>query len=250
VETPLLNRLLRLAGQAMTLAVFGACAIALFGTNPVFAATTAGDPAALLKLQVRHFVSQTVVVPEGGRYELTVGEVDSRLRLAPCNEVRTYLPANAKLWGKSRIGLRCVNGPARWNVYLPVTVHIYGKALVAAAPLVAGHVLTQADLKLAEINLSEESQLAMTIPGMALGRTLSRPVAAGEGLRPTSLKARQWFARGDTVSIRAVGSGFAAVGRGEALTAGLEGQAARVRTESGKVISGKAVAEQQLEIAL
>jgi flagella basal body P-ring formation protein FlgA len=250
VETPLLNRLLRLAGQAATLAVFGACAMALFGSNPVFAATASGDPAALLKLQVRHFVSQTVVVPDGGRYELAMGDVDARLRLAPCNEVRAYLPANAKLWGKSRIGVRCVNGTAKWNVYLPVTVHIYGKALVAAAPLAAGHVLTQADLKVAEINLTEESQPALTIPGMAVGRTLSRPVAAGQGLRQASLRARQWFAIGDSVSIRAVGNGFAAVGRGEALTAGLEGQAAKVRTESGKVVSGRPVAEQQLEIAL
>jgi flagella basal body P-ring formation protein FlgA len=39
-------------------------------------------------------------------------------------------------------------------------------------------------------------------------------------------------------------------GAGEALTAGLEGMPARVRTESGRVISGMPVAERQLELAL
>jgi flagella basal body P-ring formation protein FlgA len=238
--TLLISRLLRLA--VLTLAVLGVC-------NTAFAAPPA-EAGSLLQLQARQFATRNVVAPEGGRFELVMGDVDARLRLAPCNEVQPYLPSGVKLWGKSRIGLRCVNGAIKWNVYLPVTVHIYGKALVATTPLSAGHVLDQADLKLAEINLTEDPQPALTIAGMAVGRTLARPLAAGQALRQHSMKARQWFNIGDSVAIHAVGSGFAASGRGEALTKGMEGQAARVRTESGRVVSGMPVAEQQLEIAL
>jgi flagella basal body P-ring formation protein FlgA len=172
------------------------------------------------------------------------------LKLAPCEQVQVFLPNGSKLWGKSRVGLRCVQGVTRWNVYLPVTVNVYGRALVAVSPLAFGHVLTQADLREADVNLSEDSQQALAIPAMVIGRTLARPLVAGQSLRQGSLKARQWFAAGDSVQIRAVGEGFAAIGRGEAITAGMEGQAARVRTENGRVVSGMPVAQQQLEIAL
>jgi Tfp pilus assembly protein PilN len=46
------------------------------------------------------------------------------------------------LWGKSRIGLRCTQGRTPWNVYLPIVVKVWGRALVvpagAAAASVAG----------------------------------------------------------------------------------------------------------------
>src|SRR5690606_4127511 len=50
---------------------------------------------------------------EGGaplRTEVEVGSLDRRLRLAPCDEVEAFMPRGARLWGRSRIGLRCVEG--------------------------------------------------------------------------------------------------------------------------------------------
>jgi flagella basal body P-ring formation protein FlgA len=217
------------------------------GATPAAHATTLSEP---LLQQVRQFVADTAAVPAEWRMELVLGELDSRLKLAPCEQVQVFLPNGSKLWGKSRVGLRCVQGITRWNVYLPVTVNVYGRALVAVSPLPFGHVLTQADLREADVNLSEDPQQALAIPAMVIGRTLARPMVAGQSLRQGSLKARQWFAAGDSVQIRAVGEGFAAIGRGEAITAGMEGQAARVRTENGRVVSGMPVAQHQLEIAL
>ena len=65
------------------------------------------------------------------RVEVLVGQLDPRLRLAPCERIEPYLPPNTRLWGKSRIGLRCAQGPSHWNVFLPITVKAYGRALVA-----------------------------------------------------------------------------------------------------------------------
>ena len=75
-------------------------------------------------------------------------------------------------------------------------------------------------------------------------------MSPGQSLRQNDLKARVWFAAGDTVQIRAVGSGFAVGGEGQALGPGLEGQAARVRTESGRIVVGLPVSERQLEVSL
>jgi len=80
-------------------------------------------------------------VPTAGvsRVEVVVGQLDQRLRLAPCQRVEPYLPPNARLWGKSRIGLRCAQGTSNWNVYLPITIKAYGRALVATIISSAQH---------------------------------------------------------------------------------------------------------------
>ena len=64
------------------------------------------------------------------RVEVVVGQLDPRLHLAPCERIEPYLPPNVRLWGKSRIGLRCTQGRTAWNVYLPIIVKVWGRALV------------------------------------------------------------------------------------------------------------------------
>jgi len=184
------------------------------------------------------------------RVDVQVGRLDARLRLAPCQRVEPYLPAGTRLWGKSRIGLRCAQGPTPWNVYLPITVKVYGSALVATAPLRPGAVVTEADVIQAEVDLAEDASVAMTDAKLAIGRTLARAVSPGQSLRQAHLKARQWFAVGETVQVLALGAGFSVAGVGQALTPGTEGQPARVRTESGRVLTGVAVGAGRMEMAL
>jgi flagella basal body P-ring formation protein FlgA len=185
------------------------------------------------------------------RHEVVAGQLDPRLRLTPCDDVQPYLPNGTRLWGKARVGLRCVKGVTHWNVYLPLTVNVYGAGLVSRAALPAGHVLAAEDFHQAEVNLAEDLyQPAITDANVLLGRTLAKAVAPGQSLRPASLRPRQWFAAGDKVRIRVAGSGFAVAGAGEAVTAGMEGQPARVRTDNGRVVSGLPVADRLLEIAL
>jgi flagella basal body P-ring formation protein FlgA len=185
------------------------------------------------------------------RHDVVAGPLDPRLRLSPCEDVQPYLPNGTRLWGKARVGLRCVKGVTHWNVYLPLTVNVYGPGLVSRAALPAGHVLAAEDFHQAEVNLADNLyEPAITDASVLLGRTLAKAVAPGQSLRAASLKPRQWFTAGDKVRIRVAGSGFAVAGAGEAVTAGMEGQPARVRTDSGRVVSGLPVADRLLEIAL
>jgi len=172
------------------------------------------------------------------------------LRLAPCQRVEPYLPANTRLWGKSRIGLRCTLGPTAWNVYLPITIKVYGRALVSTSPLAAGSVITAADVIQAEVDLAEDTSVAVADESLAVGRTLARSLSPGQSLRQSHLKLRQWFAAGETVKVVAMGSGFSVAGEGQAITPGIEGQPARVRTESGRVLTGVPVGEHRMELAL
>lgn len=214
------------------------------------AALARAESGGALEQRVRDFARQGAVAEPGLRIEVEVGELDARLRLAPCEHIEPYLPAAARLWGRTRVGLRCLRGAKRWNVFLPVTVHVYGQALVAAAALPAGHVLDGTELALAEVDLADAGGGAIAEPRLAVGRTLARPLARGQGLREPHLRARQWFAIGDTVKVVARGKGFSVAGEAQAVTRGLEGQIARVRTDSGRVLAGWPVGERRLEVRL
>jgi flagellar basal body P-ring formation protein FlgA len=186
----------------------------------------------------------------GLRVEVRVGQLEPRLKLAPCANVQPYLPAGMKLWGPARIGLRCVDANVRWNVFLPITVDVYGPGIVAAVSLPTGAVLGAADVKAATVNLSAMPSAAPASADLVIGRALSKPLAAGDTLREADLRARQWFAAGDSVRIVAGGNGWRIHGEGQALNPGLEGQTVRVRTESGRIVSGVAAGDRMVEVPL
>jgi flagella basal body P-ring formation protein FlgA len=111
-------------------------------------------------------------------------------------------------------------------------------------------VLADADLIQAEVDLAEDTSTAVADPQLAVGRTLARAINAGQSVRQAHLRPRQWFAAGETVQVMAIGSGFSVAGEGQALTPGIEGQPARVRTESGRVLTGMPVGEHRIDISL
>lgn len=184
------------------------------------------------------------------RVEVQVGQLDPRLKLAPCTQIQPYVPTGSALWGRTRIGLRCVQGEKPWNVFLPITVKVMAPALVVAAILPAGHVLTEADLIQAEVDLAENTSEAVLETGLATGRSLTRAMAPGQSLRQFHLKPRQWFAAGDVVKVVAIGPGYRVASQGEAQTAGLEGQVARIKMESGRTLTGMPVADRLVELPL
>jgi flagella basal body P-ring formation protein FlgA len=184
------------------------------------------------------------------RIEVEVGQLDPRLKLAPCQRIEPYLPPGLPVWGRTRVGLKCTQGEKLWNVTMPVTVHVFARSLVTQAALPAGTVLAPEHFTEADVDLAAAPGLPITQPGLAVGRTLVRTLAAGSALRQADLKARQFFAAGETVRVVAVGNGWQVVTEGEALNPGLEGQTVRVRTESGRTLQGRPVADRQVEVTL
>ena len=239
--------------MAVCLSLFcGSMAAQAQAPAPVPAAAPAPGLDSAIEQQVRQLAlaGTQAAVPGVTRVDIGVGALDSRLRLAPCQRVEPYLPPATRLWGKTRIGLRCTQGSTLWNVYLPITVKVYGPALVSVAALAAGSTVGEADVIQAEVDLAEDASMALQDSSLVVGRTLARPLVPGQSLRQSHLKLRQWFAAGETVQVTAKGNGFSVVGEGQAISAGLEGQAARVRTDSGRVLIGVAVGERKMELSL
>jgi flagellar basal body P-ring formation protein FlgA len=203
-----------------------------------------------LREQLRQLALSTSqqAMPGIDRVEIDVGRLDPRLKLAPCERVEPYLPPGTRLWGRSRIGLRCTLGSTAWNVYLPITVKVYAQGWVAAAPIAAGSVIGPGDLVQSEVDLADNTTALVTDPDQAIGRTVQRAITPGSGIRTADLRARQWFAAGDTVKVVAQGRGFAITGSGEAMAHGVEGRMVRVRTDNGKIVTGFAAGDRRVEI--
>lgn len=187
---------------------------------------------------------------KGVRVDVKVGKLDPRLKLAPCQHIDTYLPPGLPAWGATRMGLRCTQGPKLWNVSIPIQVSVYTQATVVKSALPAGTVLDASQLGQAEVDIAAAPGAAVPDPMLAVGRTLGRAVTAGATLRQTDLKARQFFAAGETVRVNAIGPGWQVVTEAQAISAGVEGQAVRVRTESGRMLTARPTGDRQVEVTL
>jgi len=192
----------------------------------------------------------TAAQAQGVRVEVKVGKLDPRLKLAPCQHIDTYLPPGLPAWGATRMGLRCTQGTKLWNVSLPIQVSVYAQATVLKAALPAGTVLDASQLAQAEVDIAAAPGAAVSDPMLAIGRTLQRSVAAGATLRQPDLKARQYFAAGETVRVTALGPGWQVVTEGQAIGAGVEGQTVHVRTESGRLLNARPTGDRQVEVSL
>jgi len=208
------------------------------------------DGELLQRLQALGEQAGAGAVPGTTRVEIEPGRLDPRLRLAPCERIEPFLPAGARVWGRTRVGLRCVQGPAAWSVSLPVTVKVFAPAWVLAAPLPAGSVLQAEQLRQAEVDWAAAATPPLVDVSRLVGRQLSRALPAGAPVRGTDLRQRQWFGAGDTVQIVARGQGFSVGGAGQAMNAGIEGQPVRVRIDNGRVLTGQAVGQNRVEVLL
>lgn len=201
------------------------------------------DQAALIAQESQAWLDQAVAAarPTGSaplRMVVQVGALDRRLNLAPCIKVEPYMPPGTRLWGKTRVGLRCIDGVSRWNVFLPVQVQAYGETWVVRSDVAAGSTLSMDDAVLAEVDWAEENNSVLADPEMWVGQTATRSLRTGQTLRHGMVKPAQVFQAGSMVRIVAQGPGFSVTSDGQALSAGVVGEMARVRIHNGRILSG------------
>jgi flagella basal body P-ring formation protein FlgA len=233
----------------LTIFSSAACLGALPSAVPAARASTIANVASGTP-DLRLFVESQAAqgVGSGARIEVTLGELNPRLQLAPCARVEPFLPTNARLWGRSSIGLRCTQG-ASWSVQMPVTVRVFGPALVASRPLAPNTPLSEADFTVDEVEWTREPQGVATDAAQIDQRVLTRAVATGQPVPLAALRAPQVIAAGDPVKLLGKGKGFAITAQAVALASAQDGQSVRVRTDSGRILTGTARAGRRVEVA-
>jgi flagella basal body P-ring formation protein FlgA len=179
--------------------------------------------------------NQTAGLP--GRVSYSVGAIDGRLSLSPCLATEAFIPAGVRLWGNTNIGVRC-SGGAPWTIYVPVTIRISTGVVIAARALTQGKPIEASDLLLQEGDLTQLPGSVVTDPAMAVGRSVTHNVAAGQPLRQDLLRSQPVIQQGQSVTVRSQGAGFKVSTEGKSLTTAAEGQVAQVRIASGQTVSG------------
>ncbi|MEO5796074.1 MAG: flagellar basal body P-ring formation chaperone FlgA [Rhodoferax sp.] len=214
----------------------------LFCASAVLCAVDARAQADMQTSSQRWLEAAVVQAPpvqgQGLRMEVSVGALDPRLQLAPCSKVEPYMPTGTRLWGKSRLGLRCLAGATRWNVFMPVTVKAMGRAWVAKTNVMAGTVLTANDAMEAEVDWAEDASPVVANAEQWIGQVAARSWVAGQTVRQAMVKPAQVFQAGTQIRVLAQGVGFQVLSDGQAITSGVVGQPAKVRLDSGRVMSG------------
>lgn len=244
-------------GKAGSVACAGLLTLLMLFTGVAHAqAVAAQNEYAQLEQMARDWVQPamaTAVGVDGGgqlRPEVLMGSLDARLRLAPCARIEPYLPPGTRLWGRSRVGLRCLEGPVRWNVFMPVTVKAWGPGWVIKRPIPAGGVLTQEDAELAEMDWAEQPYAVLANPDRWVGQQAAVALQPGQALRQNLVRPVAAFGPGAQVRVSSIGAGFQVVVSGEALTAGVPGQNVRVRLNGGRIVTGTVRDGQTVEVRL
>ena len=175
------------------------------------------------------------------KMSVTVGQLDPRLQLAPCRQIEPYLPPGTRLWGKTRVALRCVDGIAKWQVFVPIQVKAIGPAWVVRRDVAAGATLSDDDVMMTEVDWAEDPSPVVAQAHLWANQVTTRALSTGQVLRQHLLRAPQVFQPGSLVRVMAQGGGFQVSADGQALSAGVVGQSVKVRMDNGRVMTGTVV---------
>ena len=187
---------------------------------------------------IREAVVQFVTAFHGAGADLAVapGDLDSRLRLAPCPQplAAAWASGSAHV-GRVTVEVRCTAGRP-WRLYVPSQVTLKRDVVVAARPLARGQRLSPADLRRERRDLGRVGGDAVLDPARVLGYVLTRPLAAGSVLEPRLLEAPRLVERGQRVQLVAEGPGIHISMAGQALDDGALGDTVRVRNPASRQV--------------
>ena len=185
------------------------------------------------------------------RHQVEVNRLDPRLRLALCDvPLTTKLESPAQPVGRTTVRVSC-GGSSPWSVFVPAQVHLFREVIVARRPLKRESILEQADVTLAERDVSLLTQGYLTAYDQVLGNKLTRSALPDQVLTPSYVSLAEVVRKGDQVVISAKNSTINVRMPGEALSDGALGGQIRVKNQrSGRVIKARVIGPGQVEVAM
>lgn len=177
--------------------------------------------------------------PHGGTYYVTAGNLDTRLRLAPCAEpLVASMPSNLLGGAHVTAAVRC-QAPQTWTVYIPVTIESEAPVLVLRHGAARGAQLSAADVEVQIRRLPGVGSRYVADVTSLEGRRLKRSLPAGNPLTPEVLVQDVVVRRGQRVILLASTENFEIRAQGTALSDGHSAERIRVQNDSSsKIVEG------------
>ena len=183
--------------------------------------------------------------------KISVGRIDPRLRLSPCDEpLTTYLPPGSSSMGNLSVGVRC-SSPKPWAIFVPVRVEVVSQVFVTRRALGRGISVTAEDIQLQERDLATLPLGYISDAKLLVGMQLKRNLPAGSVVSPSQVAAPRLIKRGDLITIIAQNHGVAVRVRGKALGDGAAGQKVRAKNlSSSRIIEGVVNGDGSIRVAM
>lgn len=200
----------------------------------------------LLRVQAGAWLEQQALIAyPGSDAQASVGDIDARLRLPACDDLVFFLPANAQLWGRGSLGVRCA-APSPWSIYLTYRNRLIGPALVSTRPIAARELAQSGDIELRQIEYTQSPDLYPR--SMPANARLNRPVAAGQAIVVSWLTLPSVIRSGSKVRLQSRTPAFRVTQEGTALNTAAPGESVRVKTPGGRIVQGTANQDGTVEV--
>ncbi len=185
------------------------------------------------------FLSTHVLSKHNNQATVTVGKLDSRLKLKKCNKrLQAFLRKGSRRIGKATVGIKCT-GTKPWSLHIPVTISVFGDVLVAKTQLHKGDILSASDLKIEKHDLANLPYGYIEEIASSAGLKIKKRIDAGTVLTPSMLKKPRIISRGQKVTILARLGRMQVRMEGKALAHGAAGERIQVMNlKSRKKLEG------------
>ncbi len=206
---------------------------------PLVLAQEAVHAADAIRAKAQAFVREGIARSMIRATQVSVGALDPRLRLAPCDaELKASLPAGATFRERMTIAVSCPEGNV-WTIYVPVTIETRAKVLVLRGPAARGARLSAADVEVQERVVRGPGDSFLTDVAQLAGHTLKRPLATGTALTADVLIEDVLVKRGQSVTLLASASGIEVRAPGRAMSDGRADSRIKVQNlNSLRVVEG------------
>lgn len=198
-----------------------------------------------------HYVKQLLKQRHGGskmEQYIEAAELDSRTRLHRCDQpIQAFLSPGARLGKRTSVGVRC-SGSKPWKLYLTVSIQRFTQVWVSRSAIAAGQPIDAGALQRQRRDVSQLPYGYIDrLP--ADGSVAKRHIPAGAVIQPGMLRSAMQIEKGQTVELIHRRGAVQVSMMGQALGTAARGETLRARNlSSGRVVEGRVLSDQQLEV--
>jgi len=168
--------------------------------------------------------------------------------LPPCEAPEAFLPPGATPWGRVSVGVRCQT-ERPWTRFVQAHVSVEGSYFVAARAIETGRPLGAADVTERTGDLTRLPRSVITSAAELVGVVAANRIGPGAPLRKESVRGVTVIQQGQAVKLVAQGEGFVVSTEGKALSGARVGAVVQAKTREGRLVSGVADEEGQIQLA-
>lgn len=224
--------------------------VLLFAQQPLLAAQWQSHDS--IKNTAEHYVKQLLKQRStAGRAmdeQVSAADLDRRTRLSRCDQpIQAFLSPGARLGKRTSVGVRC-SGSKPWKLYLTVSIQRFTHVWVSRRAIAAGQSVDGAALQKQRRDISQlpYGYIDHLPPDGAVAK---RHIPAGAVLQPGMLRSAMQIEKGQTIELIHRRGGVQVSMMGQALGTAARGETLRARNlSSGRVVEGRVLSDQQMEV--